>query len=67
MGDRVDVSSEQAAEAEARILHDEYGITVKDAQRLVADARNQGGLDRLLRERARKGKVEEIYRTKDPA
>ena len=67
MAEYVDISPEQAAEAEARILHDAYGLSIKAAQQLLADARKAGGIDRLLRESARKGKVEEIYRTKDPS
>lgn len=67
MAERVDISPEQAAEAEARILHDGYGLSVKAAQKLISDTRKAGGLDRLLRESARKGKIEEIHRTKDPS
>ena len=67
MSQTADISHEQAVEAEARILVDRYGLKVKEAQKLIADSRRAGGLDRLLRERARIDGVHEIHRTKDPA
>lgn len=60
-----EVTHDQVLDAEGRIL-ESYGLSPGDAQDLIADIREAGGLDRFLRERARADGISELYRVDDP-
>lgn len=59
------ITRKEAREAEAELLA-EYGLDTDTARRLIDDSRKEGGLDRLLRERARAAGDQRVHRTEDP-
>lgn len=63
------VSPERAKQVEAQLLCEQgdYGLTEEGARALIADVREAGGLDALLRGAAREAGAQEIHRTEDPA
>ena len=50
------ITPDEAARQEARPLAENYGLTHKAAVELIADVRKAGGIDRYLREQAKKGR-----------